>query len=454
MRTAAPTTHEPRPSGTAGSAALSTIREDPLGFLAGTAARHPDRWWHETDGESVYVVNHPDLARHVLRDNQTNYTKADTPDDQMLTPLLGEGLLTTDGEVWARQRRLAAPSFRRQEIERFDGLITGAALDLVADWQAAAAAGRPVRVDHDLTGLTLRIVVAALLGTDMESIGPGFGQAVDAVNRYIGHVDPSASETADLAERRIAYLRAKQFLTMVVNMLIGARTIAGPAHGSAPDLLTTLLAPPGGGDGFSAGELHDQVLTMIMAGHETTAKALTWTLHLLAGHPEILEAVRTELDTVLGGRTPTAADLPMLSVTRAAIDEAIRIFPPVWLLSRRAIADDVVAGEKVPAGSLICLSPWLLHRHPDFWTAPEEYRPERFLMPANSRPSHLYIPFGGGPRICLGQYFALTEATLVLATVLPRIGLRPLPGHVVEPEALVTLRPRDGVLMYAEALNA
>src|SRR5256885_2271212 len=231
MRTAVPVGR----AGSAGSTTLAAIRSDPLGFLAARAARHPDRWWHRSGDERVHVVNHPDLARHVLRDNHVNYTKAGTPDDEMLTPLLGEGLLTTDGEVWARQRRLAAPSFRRQEVERFDGLITRAALDLADGWREAAHAGQPVRVDHDLTALTRR-------------------------------------------------------------------------------------------------ELHDQVLTMIMAGHETTAKALTWTLHLLGGHPEVTAAVAAELETVLGGRVPSASDLPKLVLTRAALDEAIRIFPPVWLL--------------------------------------------------------------------------------------------------------------------------
>jgi len=452
MRNAEIATRPARPSGFAGPATLTAIRDDPLAFLAGTAERHPDRWWHETGGERVLVVNHPDLARHVLRDRQTNYTKAETPDDQMLTPLLGEGLLTTDGALWARQRRMAAPSFRRQEVERFDSLITRAALDLVADWHRAAAEGRTVRVDHDLTGLTLRVIVAALLGTDLQSLGPKFGEAVDAVNRYIGHVDPSAPAPADLRARLGAYLGAKNFLDLTVRMLISARVMTGPPPGAPPDLLSTLLAPPGHSEGFSGSELHDQVLTMIMAGHETTAKALTWSLHVLGGHPEQGALVAAELDAVLGGRVPTAADLPDLVLTRAVVDETMRIFPPVWLLSRRALEDDVMAGEPVPAGSLVCVSPWLLHRHPGFWDSPERFRPERFRPGADAgRPSHLYLPFGGGPRICLGKPFALAEATLVLATVLPRVRLRHVPGHVVEPEALVTLRPRNGLLMTVEA---
>src|SRR2546421_11201 len=203
-------------------------------------------------------------------------------------------------------------------------LATRAALDLADGWREAAHAGQPVRVDHDLTALTLRVVVAALLGTDLESLGAKFGQAVDAVNRFIGHVDPAAPDSPDMLARHAAYLRAKRFLDLVVSTLIEARVYAGPADGAPPDLLSTLLAAPGCPEGFTGRELHDQVLTMIMAGHETTAKALTWTLHLLGGHPEVTAAVAAELETVLGGRVPSASDLPKLVLTRAALDEAIR----------------------------------------------------------------------------------------------------------------------------------
>lgn len=445
------TPRPPRPAGSVGATTVTAIREDPLGFLESAAARFPDRWWHEADGRRVHQLNHPDLVRHVLREHYERYTKSGTPDDAMLTPLLGKGLLTSDGDVWARQRRLAAPSFRPSEIERFDTLMTRCAGDLADGWARAAAEDRPVRVDHDLTGLTLRIVVAALLGPDLPGVGPGFGQAVDEVNRFIGHVDPAASDP-DAPARRAGFVLAKRFLDQVVTMLIAGRRWS-LAAGEAPTDLVSALLTGGHGDGeaFTETELHDQVLTMIMAGHETTAKALSWTLHLLAAHPEAEAAVHDELARVLGGRVPTAADLPDLPMTRAIIDESIRLYPPIWLLSRSTAADDVIGGEPVPAGTLICISPWLLHRHPGFWAEPGRFLPERFLPgAAPDRPSHLYLPFGGGPRTCLGQAFALTEAVLVLATVLPRLRLTAQPGHPVEPEALVTLRPRHGLLMRVQ----
>jgi cytochrome P450 len=196
---------------------------------------------------------------------------------------------------------------------------------------------------------------------------------------------------------------------------------------------------------LSETELRDQVLTLIMAGHETTAKALTWTVYLLDGHPAEAARVREEVDRVLAGRPPTAADLPDLPVCRRAVQEAMRLYPPVWLISRRAAGPDEIDGHPIPAGSLVCVSQWVLHRHPHYWDRPAEFVPERF--DGADLPSHLYLPFGGGERICIGQHLAMAEATLVLAMVLQTVRLELEPGFTVEPEALVTLRPKYGMRM-------
>ena len=424
------------------------IRRDPLRFLSDMAARHGELASHLTGGERVYVLSAPDLARRVLKDDYPSYSKAGTPDDHMLSPLLGDGLLTSNGETWARQRHLCAPSFRRAAVEEFDGLMTNAALDLVDRWGSAADDGQPVRVDHDLTSLTLRIVVAALLGSDQADLGRGFGRAVDAINRFIGHYDGSAPMTGDMAARRDAYAAAQRFLRNVVGLLIAGRRMTGPA-GQHEDLLAAMMNETGHpGKALSDSELYDQVLTMVMAGHETTAKSLTWTLHVLAGLPDVAAAVRDELRVVLDGRPPVAADLPLLGLTRRVIDEVVRLYPPVWLISRRAVCDTSLGGYQVPAGALVCISPWTMHRNPAHWPDPERFDPGRFLPTAvAARPSHAYLPFGGGPRVCIGRAFALTEAALVLATILPRLDFTHVPGLQVVPEALVTLRPRDGLIM-------
>ena len=459
-----PSTVLPVPPGPADEIDAAAIRSDPLRFLSDLTARHGALSSHRTGGERVYVLNSAGLARRVLKDDYTSYTKAGTPDDHMLSPLLGDGLLTSNGEIWARQRHLCAPSFRRAAVEEFGTLMTTAAADLADRWGKDADDGHNVRVDHDLTSLTLRIVVAALLGSDQADLGQGFGRAVDAINRFIGHYDGIAPMTGDLAVRRDAYAAAERFLRGVVGLLIAARRLSGGHE----DLLAAMMGSGGpSGQTLSDRELYDQVLTMVMAGHETTAKALTWTLHVLAGQPDIASAVRGELRLVLNGRVPTAADLPALGLTRRVVDEVVRLYPPVWLISRRATRDTELGGYLVRAGTLVCISPWTLHRNPAYWPDPERFDPDRFLPGAAAegpgqssaaaegpgqsgaapRPSHAYIPFGGGPRVCIGRAFALTEAVLVLATILPRLSLAHVTGMPVEPEALVTLRPRNGLVM-------
>ena len=432
----------PLPPGPRDEAHLRTLRDDPLGFVTAMAREHGPVSSHRTGGDLVFMLSRPELARHVLRDNGAAYSKVRTPDDAMLRPLLGNGLLTSSGEDWARQRRLCAPAFRPAEVTRFDGIITAATDRMVERWEAAGDA--PVDVDRVLTSLTLTVLVRAILGADVDGVGDGFGRAVDAVNRYIGHFVPDDDpDPADTRSRRVGFAQARAFLDSVCRTLVAARRAgAGPAD--SHDLLDALLGADGA---VSDVELRDQVLTLVMAGHETTAKALTWTLYLLDRNPDQLARVQDEVDRVLGGRLPTAADVADLPFTRAAIDESMRLFPPVWMISRRAVQPDEIDGWGVPAGTLMCVSQWVLHRHPEFWERPDRFEPERFLPGAPALPSHLYLPFGGGDRICIGKHLALIEATLVLATVVSRLRLRLVPGFPVEPEALVTLRPKHGLRM-------
>jgi cytochrome P450 len=437
------------------------IRSAPLQFLTDITTTYGDVVGYESDEDTVLIVNRPGLARYVLKENGANYTKERTPDDLMLRPLLGNGLLTSDGEVWARQRRQCAPAFRPGVVLGLDSVIVAAAQDLTERWRELAVSGRPIRVDHDLTALTLGVVVRAVLGVDLTGIGQGFGQAVDAVNRFIGHYSPGEdADPADTATRRDGYLRAKAFLDTVVRTIVAARAATGPGGAHPPgtagpgpgDLLGTMLSFGHETGTVSATELREQVLTIVMAGHETTAKALTWALYLLDRHPAVAAHLRDEIDDVLGDRQPTAADLPALEYCRWVVQEAMRLYPPVWLISRRATGADRVGGCDIPPGTLVCVSPYLLHRHAGYWDEPELFRPERFSAEqVAARPSHLYLPFGGGPRICIGQHFAMVEAVLVLVMIMRSLRLTTVPGLVVEPEALVTLRPRNGLLMTARA---
>ncbi len=433
--------HHGGPPGPAEPVDLAAIRADPLTFLAELVAEYGPIARHVVDGRPVITVNDPAMVHQVLTANRANYVKSGTPDEQMLVPLLGRGLLTSDGEEWERQRQLAQPAFQHRHLVTFDTLMTTAASRVTDRWRAGA--GTPFLIDRDLTALTLTVVAQALLGSDL-SIGPRFGEAVDAANRVMGH-DVGAGP-----DRR-AFLDARTFLDHIVGLLIGSARFDDSGR---DDLLAHLLRARSDErpEGFSPAELRDQVLTMLMAGHETTAKGLSWTFYLLDQHPAERTRLEAEVDVVLSGRLPTAADVSSLPVCRNVVLEALRLYPPVWLISRHAVAEDTIAGYRVPAGALVCISPWLLHRRPEAWGEDAEaFVPGRFVgRPELTGPGSSFLPFSAGPRQCIGQQFALLESTLVLATLVAGVRLHLVPGHPVVPEALVTLRPRDGLLMTAE----
>jgi cytochrome P450 len=428
------------PPGPAETVPIAVIRADPLGFLRDLTGRYGDVVRHETENGPVVTLNRAELARHVLRNRERNYAKSGTPDDLMLTPLLGRGLLTSEGEVWKRQRRITQPAFDRNRVERLGDLIIEEALALIGRWAPAIESGEAVRLDHDLSSFTLAVVSRAILGSDVSGIGRRFGEAVDTVNRFMGHYDP-LEPGAEGAAARAAFGNALRYLDGLVGLLVEGRRASGE---EGDDLLGRLLA-----SGFDAREIRDQVLTMLMAGHETTAKALSWTTVLLDRHPEETAALDTQLEEVLGGRLPTVADLPALPLLLHTIQESLRLYPPVWLISRKALADDEIGGFAVSAGTLVCVSPYLLHRHPAYWVEPERFDPGRFASPPAEE--FAYMPFSGGPRRCIGERLALLEAQLALAVLRQRVRIRLVPDHPVEPEALVTLRPRHGLLATIDA---
>ncbi len=409
------------PPGPFDPVSIADIRGDPLRFLERLVETYGDIVRHRTEDTTVITLNRADYARHVLRNRDRNYVKSGTPDDAMLTPLLGRGLLTSEGDAWKRQRRVTQPFFERRRIESLGELIREETLALVDRWRGAEG---PVRLDHDLSSLTLAVVSRAILGSELSGIGPRFGAAIDTVNRFMGHYDPMLPG-AEGDRARAEYANALRFLDGLVALLVQGRRASGE---DADDLLGALLTA-----GFDGEEIRDQVLTMLMAGHETTAKALSWTSYLLDAHPDVGARLDAEL-----ARTD---DPPLLA---HVVAEAMRLYPPVWLVSRTALADDEIDGYHVPAGALVCISPYLLHRHPLYWAEPERFDPDRFA--SEDRPEFAFMPFGGGPRRCIGERLALFEARVVLGLLRRRVGISLVPGQSVEPEALVTLRPRHGLL--------
>lgn len=443
----------PLPPGPNHAITADDMREDPLEFLESIAREYGPISMHTTDkGERVVMASTPELAGQILLAPESRFTKQGTPDDDMLTPLLGEGLLTSHGEEWRRQRDLTTPMFQRQRIEAFGPQIVTSTGRLVDRWLEHPA-NEPIQIDRDLTSLALEIVALAIVGGDLSGIGHGFGEAVDAVNAAVSHGDPrDTPDTPEVLGHFASFAGAKRTIDRIVRLLIDARRMMGPPDDGPVDLLTVLLdaVDPITGRPLTDKELSAQVMTMVMAGHETTAKALTWSLYLMSQHPEIAAQVRAEIDEVLGDRDATIADIPALTVSRSVIQEAMRLYPPIWVISRRVVADDELGGYFIPAGSLACVSPWVLHHNDDVWESPYEFKPERFRT-NDGPPAFSYVPFGGGPRVCIGRGFALIEAQLAFATICQRLDLELWPGHVVAPEALVTLKPVNGMHMSARS---
>ncbi|MEJ5945240.1 cytochrome P450 [Pseudokineococcus basanitobsidens] len=431
-------------------AAVPRIRADPLAFLASVQARHGDLAAFPMPRLPVVLVSSPTAARRVLVDNHRGWSKR-TAQYGALSAVTGSGLLTSDGEVWRERRRTAQPAFHPRGLESVADESVAAARRMRAAWPTWGGV-----VDVDAGGLqaTLEVVGRTLFGADVAQDGERLVTAVlEALEVVVGRVrTPLPAWLPTPARRRLR--RAVQELDEASAALVARRR----ARGTSPDdedLLALLLRAVDAGDLAPHG-LRDELVTMVIAGHETVASALTWTLHLLAGNPSAQARVAEELDEVLGGpddrggRSPAWGDLRSLVRTRAAVEESLRLFPPAWVVSRRALAEDVLDGVTVPAGTTAVISPWLLHRRPELFPEPEAYRPERFEVGLDRAARAAYLPFGAGPRLCIGRDFALVETTLLVAELLRGSTVRPAPGERVHVDALVTMRPRGGLRLRVD----
>ncbi|MDQ3702453.1 MAG: cytochrome P450 [Chloroflexota bacterium] len=417
-----------------------------------------------------YLLAHPDHVKHVLQEQHQRYAKPPYQ-NLKLKNLVGESVLTSEGDSWLRRRRLAQPAFHRQRVAAFGSAMTDACLAQLRTWEGAAQQSAPLDVAQEMSRLTLTIVARTLLGADVthdaDLIGKAVTTALEHLNRRMqSYLDLDALPLPSSKRFR----RAVAQLDGIVYRIIAEhrRASADSGHNkqaNAGDFLGLLLEARDAdtGEGMSDRQLRDEVMTVFLAGHETTAILLTWTLYLLSRHPEVARRLRQEIATVLAGRVPTVLDLPNLRYTTMILEETLRLYPPAWALSRMAIDDDEVGGYRIRAGSLVFLSPYVTHRHPAFWENPEGFDPQRFAEPPASeppasepatgeptearRPRFAYFPFGGGPRQCIGNTFAMMEAQLLLPTILQRFQLDLVPGHRVALQPMITLRPRYGMLM-------
>lgn len=400
----------------------------------------------------TFFVNEPGAIKHILLDNAANYHKTEIT-RRLLEPGLGRGLLTSEGETWRRHRRIMAPSFDHRSIVAYAPIMTEFAERLLAEWDGKPA-GAEIDVAAAMMHATLHIISRTMFSSDSDEI---VAVVESGVERYQAEVRPGL---ADLLELPIWLSRlgssnnpARIFTEFdrAIDRLLASRGLIREAP--PKDLLARLIAARDEetGGGMTAEEVRNQVVTIFMAGHETTSLALTWTWYLLSEHPAAEAKLHAELRKVLGGRLPRYEDLAKLPYARMVIEESMRLYPPAHTLSRAAVADDEVLGKRIPKGAQILIVPWLLHRNPRLWENAERFEPERFAPErVAARHRFAYIPFGAGPRICIGAAFAMAEAMLILATAAQRYRLRLSPGFPVEPQGLITLRPRHGMRMMLE----
>lgn len=395
-------------------------------------------------GVHCYLVSHPDAVEQVLQKHHKNYRKPDLF-NRSIRPMVGEGLIVSEGPFWLQQRRLMQPAFHRQHLVALAPKMTAAAEACLADWDRLPA-GQPRDILDDMMRLSVRIAGMTLFSTDIsadaDAIGRAFRVSFTHVSKRMNSL-PIIPDWLPTASNR-QFAAAKQLLDRVVLELITARR---QDPNPPRDFLSLLLAAQDEetGVGMSDEQVKNEALTLLTAGHDTVGASLAWAWYLLGQNPALQEEVHDEVRGVLQGRTPTPDDLPRLPLTRAVFDETLRLYPPAWGMPREAIAADEIMGFAIPRKSVLILGTWVTHRRPDLWPEPEQFRPERFLDSAPPRPRFAYYPFGGGPRICIGQTFALLEGPLVLATLIQRYRIALVSDDQVVPDPTFTLRPRDGV---------
>lgn len=399
----------------------------------------------------MFTANTPELAKHVLLDNAANYSKSPIA-RRFFEPALGKGLVIADGPDWKRHRQLVAPIFVQRRIAALVPAIVEETEARMEAWRAIA--GQPFDLTESLSDITLDIITRTMFGAESRAETLTIGADAAA---YQTSLRPSLLDFVRLPEwlprpgrRKARAIGAR--LTDTIHRVIAGRRALDAEPGAQPrdDLLALLLQAMDRGE-VTRREIRDEIATVFTAGHETTAAALGWALYLLDLHPWAEERLSAELDEVLDGRLPTAADVERLRFTRMVVDETLRLYPPAHTLTRLALGPDRLGDVAVPKGAVVLISPWLLQRNPLVWPDPERFDPDRFHPErAGERSRYAYIPFGAGPRICVGAGLAITEMVLVLATMLRRYRVRLVPGHKVEPRALMTMRPHWGLKAVAE----
>jgi cytochrome P450 len=447
MATSAAAILPPGPKPIVPGANLFAIRRDPIGFLMKLASEYGDLAYFKLGPQPVFLVNNPDYIRDALVTHNKSFMKGEGL--QRAKRLLGEGLLTSEGEFHLRQRRLAQPAFHRQRIAGYARTMVEYAARMRDEWRD----GETRDVAREMMRLTLAIAGKTLFDAEVEDEADEIGAALTTTFEMFNRVMMPFAQVLDRlplpATKR--FQKARGRLDATIYRIINERRASGEDRG---DLLSMLIAArdeEGDGSGMTDEQLRDEAMTIFLAGHETTANALTWTWYLLSQHPEIEARFHAEVDDVLKDGLPSAEDFQRLRYTEMILAESMRMYPPAWTIGRRALGDYSIGGYTIPARSILLMSQYVTHHDPRYFPEPFRFDPERWTPEAReSRPKFSYFPFGGGPRVCIGESFAWMEGALVLATMAQKWRLRLAPGHPVEMQPLVTLRPKHGMKVIFE----
>ncbi len=441
----------PGPRGFPVVGVIPFLIRDNLGFTLRMARDYGDVVHYRVGQNPVYLVNHPDAIKRVLVDNNHNYGKGSFQVGTLKT-VVGNGLLMSEGEFWLRQRRLMQPVFHRKHLATFAEAMITITRETMDRWEARPDPTAPLDMAFEMMQLTLNVATQTLFSTRVTSDMQELSQLIkflaeDVEFRFEVPLYPSIGVPTPRNRR---FNRALARLDQLIYSIIEQRRRELDAGHRPDDLLTMLLEArdPETGAGMTDLQLRDEAMTLFSAGHETTAKALSWLWMLLSTHPHVERTLHAEVTTVLEERDPTVADLRSLSYTRQVIEETMRLYPPAWITSRQAVEEDELCGYTIPAGALVWMSPYVMHRHPAYWDNPEGFDPERFAPAmADTRPKFSYFPFGGGPHLCIGRDFAMMELQLVVAEIVRRYRLALLPGSHVLPVGHITLAPKTQLWM-------
>lgn len=414
------------------------LASNPLSFFLNSALRGGPLVELNMVRARTYLVSAPDDVKRILVDNNKNYIKA----YDITKPVLGNGLINSEGDLWLRQRRLMQPSFSRQMMAEYQPVMVQATQEMIATWRSQPQQTRDISAEMML--LTQTIILRTMFSTDIggqaKEIAADFATTLEYFNSFL--LSPGEFIHKLPTPTNLRFKAALRRLEELVYRIITERRKQGSSQ--RRDLLSAMMEArdPETGAAMSDKQMRDEIMTIFLAGHETTASLLGWTFYLLSQRPEIEAQVRAELASELGGREPGLDDTSRLTFTRQVLDEALRLYPPAWMFARILVGEDTLGGYTLPAGVVVMLSPYVTHRLPEFWEAPEQFMPERFTAEkVNARPRYTYFPFGGGPRQCIGMPFAMLEAPLILAMVMQAFKLEGLPDQKMHARPVATLRP-------------